>query len=199
LDGKALAEPRPLKFVTGRRRKFWNRNCVALGLAAGFLEPLESTSIYLIQSGIARLLSLFPDRTFNDVEIDEYNRLSELQMEQIRDFIILHYKLTQREDAPFWRHCGSMEVPQTLTRKINLFRRRGRFVRYQDELFTEDSWLAVMLGQNLKPERYDPLVDMVPQDNTVATLDRMQALVRQVAEGLPGHEDFISMHCAASV
>jgi len=198
LDAKAMGDPRPLRFVTGRRRKFWDRNCVALGLAAGFLEPLESTSIYLIQSGIARLLALFPDRTCNEVEIDEYNRLTELQMEQIRDFIILHYKLTQREDAPFWRSCASMEVPQTLARKINLFRRRGRIVRYQDELFTEDSWLAVMLGQNVKPERYDPLVDVLAQDNTVAVLRRMQVLVRQAAESLPGHGDFIARHCAAA-
>jgi tryptophan halogenase len=198
LDGRALAEPRALKFVTGRRRKFWNRNCIALGLAAGFMEPLESTSIYLIQSGIARLLSLFPDRTCNDVEIDEYNRLTDLQMEQIRDFIILHYKLTQREDTPFWRECGSMDVPESLTRKLNLFHRRGRIVRYQDELFNEDSWLAVMLGQNLTPERYDPLVDMVPQDNTVATLHRMHALIRQAAGSLPTHEDFIAQNCAAS-
>lgn len=197
LDGKALADPRPLKFVTGRRRKAWIGNCVALGLASGFLEPLESTSIYLIQSGIARLLSLFPDRSFNDIEIDEYNRLTELQMEQIRDFIILHYKLTQRDDTPFWRHCAHMEVPQTLTRKIDLFRRRGRLVRYQDELFSEDSWLAVMLGQNLMPERYDPLVDMLAQDNTVAALRRIRALVRQAAEGLPEHGDFIARHCAA--
>jgi tryptophan halogenase len=198
LDAKAMGDPRPLRFVTGRRRKFWDRNCVALGLAAGFLEPLESTSIYLIQSGIARLLALFPDRTCNEVEIDEYNRLTELQMEQIRDFIILHYKLTQRADAPFWRSCASMEVPQTLARKINLFRRRGRIVRYQDELFTEDSWLAVMLGQNVKPERYDPLVDVLTQDNTVAVLRRMQVLVRQAAESLPGHGDFIARHCAAA-
>jgi tryptophan halogenase len=119
-------------------------------------------------------------------------------MEQIRDFIILHYKLTQRADAPFWRSCASMEVPQTLARKINLFRRRGRIVRYQDELFTEDSWLAVMLGQNVKPERYDPLVDVLAQDNTVAVLRRMQVLVRQAAESLPGHGDFIARHCAAA-
>jgi tryptophan 7-halogenase len=197
LDGKALADPRPLKFVTGRRRKTWNRNVVALGLAAGFLEPLESTSIYLIQSGIARLLSLFPDRTCNAVEVDEFNRLTDLQMEQVRDFIILHYKLTQRDDSPFWRHCASMEVPPTLTRKLNLFHRRGRLVRYQDELFSEDSWLAVMLGQNLMPERYDPLVDMVPQDNAVTVLRRMQGLVRQAAESLPTHEEFIARHCAA--
>jgi tryptophan 7-halogenase len=199
LDGKALADPRPLKFVTGRRRKAWSRNVVALGLASGFLEPLESTSIYLIQSGIARLLSLFPDRTCNAIEVEEYNRLTDLQMEQIRDFIILHYKLTQRDDSPFWRHCGSMEVPQSLTRKMDLFRRRGRLVRYQDELFSEDSWLAVMLGQNLIPERYDPLVDMLPQDNTVTALRRMRELVRQAAESLPGHEDFIARHCAAPV
>ena len=199
LEGPALADPRPLKFITGRRRKSWNRNCVALGLAAGFLEPLESTSIYLIQSGIARLLSLFPDRTFNAIEVEEYNRLTDLQMEQIRDFIILHYKLTQRDDSPFWRHCAAMEVPQSLTRKMDLFRRRGRLVRYQDELFSEDSWLAVMLGQNLAPERYDPLVDMVHQDNTVAALRLMQALVRQAAESLPEHGDFIARHCAAPV
>jgi tryptophan halogenase len=198
LDGKALADPRPLRFVTGRRRKYWSRNCVALGLAAGFMEPLESTSIYLIQAGIARLLALLPDRGCNDVEIAEYNRLTDLQMEQVRDFLILHYKLTQRDDAPFWRHCASMDIPETLTRKIELFRRRGRVVRYEDELFAEDSWLAVMLGQNLLPERYDPLVDTLAQDRTVATLRRMQALVQQTAESLPGHGEFIAQHCAAT-
>jgi tryptophan halogenase len=198
LDGKALADPRPLRFVTGRRRKYWSRNCVALGLAAGFMEPLESTSIYLIQAGIARLLALLPDRGCNDVEMAEYNRLTDLQMEQVRDFLILHYKLTQREDAPFWRDCASMDIPETLTRKIELFRRRGRVVRYEDELFAEDSWLAVMLGQNLLPERYDPLVDTLAQDRTVATLNRMQALVQQTAESLPGHGEFIARHCAAN-
>jgi tryptophan halogenase len=198
LDGNALADPQPLKFVNGRRRKVWNRNCVAVGESAGFLEPLESTGTHLIQCGIARLLALFPDRGCNDVEIAEYNRLTGLQMEQVRDFLILHYKLTQREDAPFWRHCAAMDVPQTLTRRIDLFRRCGRVIHYEDDLFVEDNWVAVMLGQNVRPERYDPLVDTLAQDSTVADLRRMQALVQQTAESLPGHGEFIARHCAAT-
>ncbi|HEY0801482.1 MAG TPA: tryptophan halogenase family protein, partial [Steroidobacteraceae bacterium] len=197
LDGKPLTDPRPLKFVTGRRRKFWNRNCVALGLASGFLEPLESTSIHLVQAGISRLLSMFPDRSFNEIETAEYNRLSNIQFEQVRDFLILHYKLTQREDTPFWRQCASMAIPETLKRKIDLFRRCGRVIRYEDELFAEDNWIAVMLGQNLWPERYDPLVDTVPQERMVETLRGMLALVRNTAEALPLHSDFIVRSGAA--
>ena len=197
LEGEPLAQPRPLKFVTGRRRKVWSRNCVALGLAAGFLEPLESTGIHLIQSGIARLLSLFPDRDCNEVEIAEYNRLTDRQIEHIRDFLILHYKLTQRADAPFWRWCAGMEVPESLRRRTDLFRRCGRVVRYEDELFAEDSWIALMLGQNLTPERYDPLVDTVPRERAVTVLSRMRELVRKTAESLPAHGDFVARHGAA--
>jgi tryptophan halogenase len=198
LEGEPLEEPRPLRFIAGRRRKAWSHNCVALGLAAGFLEPLESTGIHLIQSGIARLLSLFPDRGCNEIEAGEYNRLTDLQLEHIRDFLILHYKLTQRDDAPFWRWCAAMEIPESLTRKIDLFRRCGRVIRYEDELFAEDSWIAVMLGQNLTPERYDPLVDTIAQDRTVTVLSRMRDLVRKTAEGLPRHGDFIMRQRSAA-
>jgi tryptophan halogenase len=197
LDGEALAEPRFLSFTTGRRKKMWNRNCVALGLASGFLEPLESTSIHFIQTGISKLLALLPDADFQPILAEEYNRISAAQMEQVRDFIILHYKATERDDTPFWRRCAAMEIPESLARKIALFRANGRIFRHEDELFSEASWLAVMLGQGVSPVRFDPLVDTLPAEPVRQTLDRMAALMRSTAETMPTHEDWIARHCAA--
>ena len=197
LDGPALIEPKLLHFTAGRRRKFWIRNCVALGLASGFLEPLESTSIHLIQAGITRLLALFPDRRFDQSGIDEYNRLMTSQYERIRDFLVLHYKATERNDTPFWDRCRTMEVPETLTRKMELFRRTGRLFRHEDELFTETNWLAVLVGQNVVPETYDPLVDALDIDAIRERLQRIKAMIRQAAETMPGHRDFIRQNCAA--
>ncbi|MCC5996668.1 MAG: tryptophan 7-halogenase [Oceanicaulis sp.] len=198
LDGEALADPRPLRFVTGRRKKAWVKNCIALGLASGFLEPLESTSIHLIQSGIARLLALFPDSGFSNVEIDEYNRLTDQQIAAIRDFIILHYHANERAGSPLWDSCRHMDIPETLARKLALFRNRGRLFRYEDELFAESSWYAVLLGQNVMPQGHDPLADAAPVEDAAAALEEVRAMVRGAAASMPLHADFINQHCRAS-
>jgi tryptophan 7-halogenase len=197
VDGKPLADPRPLRFTTGRRNKVWVKNCVALGLAGGFMEPLESTSIHLVQAGLTKLLALFPDRAFDPILSDEYNRLTNIQVEQIRDFIILHYKANERADFAFWRDCAAMEVPDTLARKIDLFRANGRLFRYEDELFAENNWLAVLTGQNVMPRTYDPLVDAVDAQGIEQTLRRMREAIAGAAAQMPTHAEFIARHCAA--
>ena len=197
LDGRALAEPRPLRFATGRRKQGWNRNVVAIGLASGFMEPLESTSIHLIQSAIARLIAFFPDRGFSAVDIDEYNRQTRFEFERIRDFLILHYHLTAREDTPFWRHCRTMEVPESLGRRMALYRSHGRIVREADELFAEVAWLQVMHGQGLRPQGYHPLVDLLDEREIAAHLDELRAVVAQCVAVMPTHAEYIERHCRA--
>jgi tryptophan 7-halogenase len=199
LDGKALADPRPLRFTTGMRKRPWVKNCVALGLASGFMEPLESTSIHLVQIGISKLLALFPDRTFADHERDEYNRLTAIQWAQIRDFLILHYKQTARNGSEFWRQCATMPIPDTLTRKMHLFKSAGRLFRYEDELFTDASWTAVMVGQGLMPSRYDPLADTVDDRDIREMVGRMGDAFQQAARAMPSHGDFIARYCAGSM
>ena len=198
LEGEALAEPRRLGFVTGRRRLAWNANVISLGLASGFIEPLESTSIHLIQHGIAMLLALLPDTDFADFERDEYNRQMQASFEGIRDFIVLHYKMTQRDDTPFWRHCAAMEVPDTLARRIALFRRRGRYLKGDTDLFTLNSWVAVMLGQNGWPEGYDPLVDALDETKVSEQIDRAGQVIGHAAAALPLHLDAIRQMGGAS-
>jgi tryptophan 7-halogenase len=198
LDGKAQAEPRFLRFTTGRRKKFWNKNCIALGLASGFLEPLESTSIHLIQSGVTQLAAIFPDRTFDPCDADEYNRLQIEEYERVRDFIVLHYKATARDDSPLWRYCGNMDIPDALRRRINLFRSSGRVAFEDRELFVEPNWLSVFIGQGIWPRRYDPLADVVPIDAAAVQLSRLRASIRQTAEAMPSHSGFIAEHCRAT-
>lgn len=185
LDAAPTAEPRRLSFKAGRRARMWEGNVVALGLSAGFLEPLESTSIHLIQDGISKLFGLFPDMRFTDVERDEFNRLMGNQYEAIRDFIILHYCATQRDDTPFWRHVRTMALPDTLTRKIALFREKGRIFRYDDELFTVPSWVAVMLGQGIMPDGYDPIVDALDEQRVAGAMRQMRAQYHATAQQMP--------------
>jgi tryptophan halogenase len=192
LDSKPTAEPRQLRFKAGRRAKMWEGNVVALGLAGGFLEPLESTSIHLIQTGISKLFALFPDRGVSDVERDEYNRLMGDAYTSVRDFIILHYHATRRDDSAFWRHVRTMPVPDSLARKLALFREKGRIFRYDDELFGISSWVQVLLGQNIIPTGYDPIVDALDADRVADALRQMRAMTLRTSEALPSHADFIA-------
>lgn len=198
LEGPPLAEPRTIPFKTGMRRKAWNGNVVALGLASGFLEPLESTSIHLIQNGIAKLISHFPDRGFHPANTAAYNRRVAYDYERIRDFIILHYHLNQR-DEPFWRRCREMAIPDTLREKIELFRATGRVFREQEELFVEIGWFQVLTGQNLVPETYHPLADVLSRGELTQFLADIRTIVASNAARLPAHGDFIAQTCASPV
>jgi tryptophan halogenase len=198
LDGKALAEPRPLRFVTGRRRKMWNRNVIAIGLASGFLEPLESTSIHLIQANIAKLLAFFPDRDFDPLVSDEFNRIAANEVERIRDFIILHYHLNQqRQDSELWRYCANMAIPDTLQEKIQHFRRHGRLVQRESDLFGPPSWLAVHIGQFNMPQRPDPLIDYRGVD-ALPWLAKLRESLAAAAAQLPTHQQYIDKFCKAA-
>jgi tryptophan 7-halogenase len=197
LDGRALAAPRRLSFTAGVRERLWEKNVVALGLSGGFIEPLESTSIHLIQTGISKLFWLFPDMRFSQVERDEYNRLMTHQFEYIRDFIILHYKATTRDDTPFWRYVRDMPVPDTLAHKIALFREKGRVVRYDDDLFGVPNWVAVLLGQGIVPAGHDPIADAMDDTRVLAALAQQRTTYAAQAERMPTHADYIAQNCAA--
>lgn len=196
LDGERLAEPRVIRFTTGHRKKYWNKNCVAVGLASGFMEPLESTSIWMIQSGISRLLANFPDKTFSDIDRDRYNRVLIEETEYIRDFLILHYKATEREDSEFWNYCRNMPVPERLEEKIRVYRHSGRTFREREELFNDTSWFAVMNGQFGLPQRYDPVAEVLSYDETKERLDQIFNTIKVSCSYMPTHNKFIEDHCA---
>jgi tryptophan halogenase len=198
LDGRALADPRPLRFTTGMRKKIWSRNVVAIGLASGFLEPLESTSIYLIQAGIARLINLMPTRDFSPVLIDRYNAQMAFEFERIRDFIVLHYCATERDDAPLWNYCRTMSLPPKLEETIRLFRDSGRFFRDAEELFALTSWVQVMLGQRIVPRSYHPLVDQLSDGQLAELMGSARKVIASCVDAMPTHAAFIARHCAAA-
>ena len=197
VEGEAIGSPRLLRFEAGRRDKIWYRNCVSLGLSSGFLEPLESTSIHLVQAGIAKLFALMTGAQQDGLEAEEYNRLTNIQLDQVRDFLVLHYHATTRDDTPFWRNCRTMPVPETLTRKIALFRRSGRLFRYEDDLFGEDNWLAVMMGQGIEPEAYDALADALDAARLEQTLKRIAGSFQRAVEAMPRHADYIAQQLRA--
>jgi tryptophan 7-halogenase len=199
LDGRPLADPRVLRFTTGRRRQMWNRNCVALGLASGFLEPLESTSIYLIQSGIARLIDMLPDRRMSPVLRERYNAEAAFEIERIRDFLILHYCATERRDSEFWKYCGTMSIPGELRAKMELFRESGRFYRDADEMFAQTSWVQVMVGQGIVPRGYHPLVDAISDPELQKYADSVRNVIASCVAAMPLHEQFIDRYCRAPV
>lgn len=196
LDGVPLGDPRPLRFTTGKRRAAWVKNCVALGLAAGFMEPLESTSIHLVQAGIARLLHLFPARGFDAADIAEFNRQTDFEWTAIRDFLVLHYHANRRDGA-FWAACRDMPIPDSLAHKLALFRANGRLFREHEELFTEVGWLQVLIGQGVIPAGYHPLADQLSFQELAEFMTLSKRHVDQVVGRLPDHAAFIAAHCAA--
>lgn len=197
LDGEQLAEPNRIRFTTGKRKATWNKNCVAIGLAAGFLEPLESTSLFLIQSALIRLVRLFPDAGLDAANIAEFNRQTDFEYERVRDFIILHYKATTRDDTAFWRYCRDMDIPDTLQRKIDLFAANGRIFREDEELFAEESWIQVLIGQGIIPKGYDPLVDIRSKAQVAQYLGNITSVIRKCVDVMPTHAEFISKYCPA--
>ncbi|NNU15965.1 tryptophan 7-halogenase [Parvularcula sp. ZS-1/3] len=197
LDAPTTADPRPLRFTTGRRKDFWHKNCVSVGLSSGFLEPLESTSIHLIQSNVSRLLELFPDKSFNPATIREYNRVVGKEYELIRDFLVLHYHQTEREDTEFWRYCKNMDVPDSLREKMALFEESGTIYREADDLFRDSSWIQVMVGQGVAPTAYHPMADRLSDDQLKDFLGNVDRIIDQAVAKLPTHAEFIDQTCAA--
>lgn len=195
LDGKLLTEPRTIRFRTGRRLKQWNKNCVALGLASGFLEPLESTSIHLIQNSIIRLIKLFPSTGIEPSEVEQFNREVQTEIEYIRDFIIAHYHVTQRADTPYWNECREMTIPDTLAHKLELFKAGGKIFRDNNELFSEPSWVAVLVGQGLVPESYHPFVNNKSDKEIEELMTHVKASISQLVKQQPAHNEFIDNFC----
>lgn len=198
LDGKPITDARTIRFRTGRRLKQWNKNCVALGLASGFLEPLESTSIHLIQNSIIRLIKLFPREEIRQEEIDQYNHDAKWELEFIRDFIILHYHATHRTDSQYWKDCREMGVPDTLAHRLRLFESSGRVFRELGELFAETSWIAVMLGQGVIPRDYHPYADKATGKQLQDYLRGIRSSIQQAVSQQPSHPEFIAGYCSRS-
>jgi tryptophan halogenase len=198
IDGRALIEPRILKFKTGRRRLAWNKNVVALGLASGFVEPLESTSIHLVVTGVSRLIHYFPFGGVTPSFIDQYNDDVKAEWESVRDFIILHYAVTDRDDTPFWRGVRTMQLPELLARRIQMFRDRAHAWRVDPELFQLDSWTQVMLGQGIVPANYNRMTQAMPDADLARFLDGIKGAINQAVGQMPTHQEFVDRYCRAN-
>lgn len=198
LEGPLLTDPRILKFTAGKRRKTWNHNCVAIGLSCGFLEPLESTSIYLVQSAVTHLVELFPETLDCSAEREEYNRIIDNEFLRVRDFLILHYHATERTDTEFWNYTRTMSIPDSLQEKIDLFKARGRVAEYHQGLFLEPSWLAVYLGQRVLPSAYDQRVDLAPADEVRKHLLETRQVITSAVASMPDHAEFLAKYCPRS-
>ncbi|MCO4799583.1 MAG: tryptophan 7-halogenase [Colwelliaceae bacterium] len=198
LNSEPISEPNFLRFKAGIRKNPWNKNVVSLGLASGFLEPLESTSIHLIQTAIARLMTNFPDKLFNQHDINYYNERTRLEYEQVRDFLILHYKATSRNDSPFWHYCRTMDIPDSLQQRIDIYKENGRLYRHDNELFNHVSWFAVFNGQGIHPKRYNPVADMLPEDELSLRMDEIHSVTQKCLNAMPTHKQFIDKYCKAT-
>ena len=196
LEGEQLANPNRLRFTSGKRRKMWNRNCLALGLSAGFLEPLESTSIHLVQSAAIRFVRMFPNGATDQATIDEFNRQSDFEWERVRDFLVLHYWANDR-DGVFWKYCRTMELPESLQRRVDLWCSNGRVFRENEELFAEESWIEVFLGQGVVPRSHDPLVAIKSDPEIEQYLGNIAATIRRCIDVMPVHEDYVRKYCPA--
>ncbi|WP_159821513.1 tryptophan halogenase family protein [Colwellia sp. 20A7] len=197
IEGEMITEPRVIKFNTGRRRKGWNKNCVALGLSSGFIEPLESTSIHLIMSGVIRLLRLFPFEGICQSTIDEYNSKLDSELNAVRDFIVLHYKTTEREDTDFWLHCKTMEIPPSLHHKIKLFKETGRVFLDDGDIFRVDSWTQVLIGQGIIPKQYHTIAEVMSDKELESFMSNMKDSITNAVEKLPSHAEFLDKYCKA--
>lgn len=198
IDGAPLSEPRVIRFKAGQRLKYWNKNCVALGLASGFIEPLESTSIHMIQRGITRLIQMFPFDGIRSCDVDEYNEQMKTEVLNIRDFIVLHYHLTEREDSPFWRYCKNMPIPASLEHRMRLFKETGKFFIKTYELFAEASWLQVMVGQGAIPDTYNLVANEMTENELKKFLADIRTYVKQTVQKMPSHHDYLQYYCKAS-
>jgi tryptophan halogenase len=197
VEGQVLTQPNVIRYTTGARRKQWHRNCVAIGLSGGFMEPLESTSIHLIQRAVLRLIRMLPGGPVSERDIAEFNDQQLTDMDQIRDFLILHYKVTERRDSPFWRHCAALPMPDSLEQKIELFRETGRVFRKNEELFVENSWVQVMMGQGIMPQSYHPIATKLRADELEKFLAMLRDSVAKTVAGLPDQQTYIARYCAA--
>ena len=198
VEGRVLTDPNVLRFVTGARRRQWHRNCVAIGLSGGFMEPLESTSIHLIQRAILRLIRMMPLRGVSPADVAEFNDQQHQDMLQIRDFLILHYKATSRDDSPFWRYVREMPVPDSLQQKIDLFRETARVFRRNEELFAENSWVQVMMGQGIAPQSHHPIAEKLSDDELTRLLRLLRDQVERTVSGLPDHAAYVAQYCGAT-
>jgi tryptophan 7-halogenase len=197
IEGKPLTDPRVIRFRPGQRRKNWSGNCVAIGLSSGFLEPIESTSIHLIQRGIIRLMQMFPTNGICQSDVDEYNQQSSAEIQHIRDFIVLHYHVTNRRDTPFWQDCSNMDIPASLRHRIELFRETGRVFRIPNELFAENSWIQVMLGQGIMPKQHHQVADLMGDEELSGFLGAIRSSIDKTVAQLPPHQAYVERYCAA--